>query len=59
MFDNLLIWFFDRFFPKKEKPSKPSVAVNVTQQQVVKKTVKKATTRKPAVKKPAVKKAKK
>ena len=57
MFDNLLIWFFDRFFPKKVEPPKPAVDVVVTQ--TVKKTVKKASTRKPAVKKPAVKKAKK
>jgi hypothetical protein len=41
MFENLLIWLLERFYPKKEEPAAPMVAVNVSQKQ----TVKKATTR--------------
>lgn len=41
MFENLLIWLLERFYPKQEEPAKPTVSVNVTQKQ----TVKKATTR--------------
>ena len=43
MFENLLIWLLERFYPKQEEPPKPMVEVNVNQKQ----TVKKATTRKP------------
>ena len=41
MFENLLIWLLEKLYPKKEEPIQPTVAVNVTQKQ----TVKKATTR--------------
>ena len=39
MFENLLIWLLERFYPKKEEPAKPTVSVNVSQKQTVKKTV--------------------
>jgi hypothetical protein len=41
MFKNVLLWLLDRLYPKQEEPPKPTVAVNVTKKQ----TVKKATTR--------------
>jgi hypothetical protein len=41
MFENVLLWLLDRLYPKQEEPPKPTVSVNVTQKQ----TVKKATTR--------------
>jgi hypothetical protein len=41
MFENVLLWLLDRLYPKQEEPAKPTVSVNVTQKQ----TVKKATTR--------------
>ena len=50
MFENLLIWLLERFYPKQEEPPKPMVEVNVNQKQ----TVKKATTR--TVKRTPVKK---
>ena len=39
MFENLLIWLLDRFYPRQEEPAKPTVSVNVSQKQTVKKTV--------------------
>jgi hypothetical protein len=39
MFENLLIWLLERLYPKKEEPSKPTVSVNVSQKQTVKKTI--------------------
>jgi hypothetical protein len=41
MFENVLLWLLDRLYPKQEEPLKPTVSVNVSQKQ----TVKKATTR--------------
>jgi len=35
MFENLMIWLLERFYPKKEEPSKPTVSVNVNQKQTV------------------------
>jgi len=52
MFENLLIWLLERFYPKQEEPSKHTVSVNVSQKQTVKKTV--GRPRKAAVKKPVV-----
>lgn len=51
MFENVLLWLLDRLYPKQEEPAKPTVAVNVTQKQTVKKTVgrPRGTTKKPAV----------
>jgi hypothetical protein len=34
-----LIWLLDRFYPRQEEPAKPTVSVNVSQKQTVKKTV--------------------
>lgn len=46
MFENLLIWLLEKLYPKKNELTTPTVAVNVSQKQSVKKeTVKKATTR--------------
>jgi len=62
MFENLLIWLLERFYPKKEEPAKPTVSVNVSQKQTVKKatarTVKRTPVKKVAVKKTAKVKAK-
>jgi hypothetical protein len=52
MFENLLIWLLERFYPKQEEPAKPTVSVNVSQKQTVKKTVSRP--RKVAPKKPVV-----
>jgi len=51
MFENLLIWLLERFYPKPAEPIQPAVAVNVTQKQTVKKTVgrPRTTAKKPAV----------
>lgn len=52
MIERLLIWILDTFYPKQVEPPKPTVSVNVSQKQTVKKTV--GRPRKAAVKKPAV-----
>ena len=51
MFENVLLWLLDRLYPKQEAPAKPTVAVNFTQKQTVKKTVgrPRGSTKKPAV----------
>jgi hypothetical protein len=51
MFENVLLWLLDRLYPKKDEPAKPTVAVNVTQKQTVKRSVgrPRGTTKKPAV----------
>lgn len=51
MFENLLIWLLERLYPKQEEPAKPTVSVNVSQKQTVKKTVARP---RAAAKKPAV-----
>ena len=55
MFENLLIWLLEKLYPKKEEPAKPSVSVNVSQKQTVKKATNRTIKRTP-VKKVAVKK---
>ena len=51
MFENLLIWLLERLYPKKDKPATPTVAVNVSQKQTVKRSVgrPRGSTKKPAV----------
>jgi hypothetical protein len=39
MFENLLIWLLERLYPKKDEPATPTVAVNVSQKQTVKRSV--------------------
>jgi hypothetical protein len=39
MFEGVLLWLLDRLYPKQEEPAKPTVSVNVSQKQTVKKTV--------------------
>jgi len=48
MFENLLIWLLERFYPKKEEPAAPTVAVNVNQKQTVKRTITRTVKRTPA-----------
>jgi hypothetical protein len=55
MFENLLIWLLEKLYPKQEEPAKPSVSVNVSQKQTVKKATNRTIKRTP-VKKVAVKK---
>jgi hypothetical protein len=62
MFENLLIWLLERFYPKQEEPPKPTVSVNVTQKQTIKKDTTRTVKRTPAktvVAKKATKVAKK
>jgi hypothetical protein len=51
MFENLLIWLLERLYPKKDGPATPTVAVNVSQKQTVKRSVgrPRGSTKKPAV----------
>jgi hypothetical protein len=51
MFENLLIWLLERLYPKKDEPATPTVAVNVSQKQTVKRSVgrPRGSTKKPAV----------
>ena len=62
MFENLLIWLLERLYPKQEEAPKPTVSVNVSQKQTVKKattrTVKRTPVKKVAVKKTAKAKVK-
>jgi hypothetical protein len=62
MFENLLIWLLERFYPKTDEPAKPTVSVNVSQKQTVKnattRTVKRTPVKKVAVKKTAKAKVK-